>query len=226
MPPARGALVTGHLFAGHPHAGPAGRAFVSVAHEHRGGLPGYESHQFGLGLTYHRCASVERLQVLVFIASLALLVLWLVGTATIAQGAHYQFQANSVRHKRILSVLFVGLQMVQDNRIILTPAAMKAAVIEAVLASLKQGQSMAKPLKESGVYPELAIQLIAVGEAGGQLETMLAKIADIYDDEVQAGIKRLLTILEPALILGLGALIALIIVSVLLAVLSLNALVI
>lgn len=101
-----------------------------------------------------------------------------------------------------------------------------AAVIEAVLASLEQGQSMAKPLKESGVYPELAIQLIAVGEAGGQLETMLAKIADIYDDEVQAGIKRLLTILEPALILGLGALIALIIVSVLLAVLSLNALVI
>ena len=72
----------------------------------------------------------------------------------------------------------------------------------------------------------MAIQLIAVGEAGGQLETMLTKIADIYDDEVQAGIKRLLTILEPALILGLGALIALIIVSVLLAVLSLNALVI
>ena len=79
------------------------------------GFRDMKSHQFGLGLTYHRCASVERLQVLVFIASLALLVLWLVGTATIAQGAHYQFQANSVRHKRILSVLFVGLQMVQDN---------------------------------------------------------------------------------------------------------------
>ena len=51
---------------------------------------------------------------------MALLVLWLVGTATIAQGAHYQFQANSVRHKRILSVLFVGLVNDQDNRIILT----------------------------------------------------------------------------------------------------------
>ena len=60
-------------------------------------------------------------------SKLALLALWLMGTATIAQGAHYQFQANSVRHKRILSVLFVGLQMVQDNRIILTRAAMKAA---------------------------------------------------------------------------------------------------
>ena len=72
------------------------------------GFRDMKSHQFGLGLTYHRCASVERLQVLVFIASLALLVLWLVGTATIAQGAHCQFQANSVRHKRILSVLFNG----------------------------------------------------------------------------------------------------------------------
>ena len=51
-----------------------------------------KSHRFGLGLAYHRCASVERLQVLVFIASLALLVLWLMGTATIAQGAHYQFR--------------------------------------------------------------------------------------------------------------------------------------
>ena len=87
------------------------------------GFRDMKSHQFGLGLTYHRCASVERMQVLVFIATLALLVLWLVGTATTAQGAHYQFQANSVRHKRILSVLFVGLQMVQDTRIILTRAA-------------------------------------------------------------------------------------------------------
>ena len=78
-----------------------------------------------------RSASVERLQVLVFIASLALLVLWLVGTATIAQGAHYQFQANSVRHKRILSVLFVGLQLVQDTRIILTRAGHEGRLVSA-----------------------------------------------------------------------------------------------
>ena len=101
-----------------------------------------------------------------------------------------------------------------------------AEVLDAVQASLEQGQSMSKPLAGSGVYPELATQLIAVGEASGQLEAMLAKVADIYDKEVQTAIKRLLTVLEPALILGLGALIALIIVSVLLAVLSLNALVI
>ena len=100
-----------------------------------------------------------------------------------------------------------------------------AAVMDTVSASLEQGQSMAGPLNESGDFPELATQLIAVGEAGGQLETMLTKVAETYDNEVQTAVRRLLTVLEPALILGLGALIALIIVSILLAVLSLNALV-
>ncbi len=47
-------------------------------------------------------------------------------------------------------------------------------------------------------------QLVEIGEAGGQLEPMLARLADIYDREVQTGIKRLLTVLEPLLILGLG----------------------
>lgn len=101
-----------------------------------------------------------------------------------------------------------------------------AEVIESVSASLEQGQSMAKPLKDSGVCPELATQLIEVGEASGQLEAMLLKIADIYDKEVQTSIKRLLTVLEPVLILGLGGLIGIIIASVLLAVLSLNSLVV
>ena len=67
--------------------------------------------------------------------------------------------------------------------------------------------------------------MIAIGEAGGQLDTALDKVAEIYDKEIQTAVKRLLTIMEPVMILGLGALIALIIISVLLAVLSLNALV-
>ena len=82
---------------------------------------------------------------------------------------------------------------------------------------------MSRPLAASGVYPDLATQLIAIGEAGGQLETALDQVAEIYDKEVQTAVKRLLTVLEPVLILGLGALIALVIISVLLAVLSLNA---
>lgn len=98
--------------------------------------------------------------------------------------------------------------------------------IEAVTVSLEQGRSMAGPLKDSPVWPELAAQLVEVGETSGQLEAMLAKIADIYEREAQTAIKRFLVILEPALILGLGGLIAVIIASVLLALLSLNALVI
>lgn len=101
-----------------------------------------------------------------------------------------------------------------------------AEALDAVSSSLEQGQSMAAPLKKSRLWPALATQLIEIGEAGGQLEPMLAKLADIYDGEVQAGIKRLLTVLEPLLILGLGGLVAVIIASVLLAVMGLNALVI
>ena len=100
-----------------------------------------------------------------------------------------------------------------------------AAVMDSVQTGLEQGQPMSRPLEASGVYPALATQLIAIGEAGGQLHTALQKVAEIYDREVQTAAKRLLTVLEPVLILGLGALIALIIISVLLAVLSLNALV-
>ena len=101
-----------------------------------------------------------------------------------------------------------------------------AADVEAASVSLEQGRSMAGPLKDSPVWPALAAQLIEVGESSGQLEAMLAKTAAIYDREAQTAIKRFLVILEPALILGLGGLIAVIIASVLLALLSLNALVI
>ena len=101
-----------------------------------------------------------------------------------------------------------------------------AKTMNDALESLEQGRSMAKPLKDSGVCPALAAQLIEVGENSGQLEAMLAKVAELCDKQAQTRIKHLLTVLEPLLILGLGGLIAVIIVSVLLAVLSLNQLVI
>jgi len=84
------------------------------------GFRDVKSHRFGLGLNYHRTASVMRLQILLLLASLAMMVLWLLGLATIASGHHYQFQANSVRHKRVLSVLFIGLHMVHNIKIILS----------------------------------------------------------------------------------------------------------
>jgi general secretion pathway protein F len=97
-----------------------------------------------------------------------------------------------------------------------------ARAVEKVAAGLKEGQGIAEPLAAAGVFPDLAVQLVRVGEETGQLEDMLHKVADIYDREVQRTIQRLLALLVPILTIGLGLLIAGIIASVLIAFLSVN----
>ena len=99
-----------------------------------------------------------------------------------------------------------------------------ANALSDVAENLKAGEGLAEPLMESSVFPKLAIHMIRVGEETGQLEGMLLQVADTYDGEVQATVKRLLSLLEPALILGLGVIIAGIIMSILVAILSLNSL--
>lgn len=98
-------------------------------------------------------------------------------------------------------------------------------VMNAVASNLEQGQRLAKPLGESNLFPALTVELIQVGEESGNLDEMLMKVADIYDKEIQTGIRRMLTLLEPVLILGLGGMIGVIIISILLAMLGLNELV-
>ena len=87
---------------------------------------------------------------------------------------------------------------------------------------VKSGRGLADPLLESGDFPKLAVQMVRVGEETGQLQEMLLQVADTYDAEVQTAVKRMLTLLEPAMILGLGVIIAGIIMSILVAILSLN----
>lgn len=87
---------------------------------------------------------------------------------------------------------------------------------------LKHGRKLHQPLEEAGLFPSLVIRLVRVGEDTGNLEYMMHKIADTYEAELREEIKRMLTLLEPALILILGVLIAGIILSVLSAILSLN----
>ncbi len=97
-----------------------------------------------------------------------------------------------------------------------------AEALESVSDQLREGKGMARPLAETELFPQLAVQLIHVGEETGELEKMLNQLADIYDNEVKETVKRLLTLLEPALIIGLGIIIAAIIISILLAILGLN----
>ncbi len=99
-------------------------------------------------------------------------------------------------------------------------------IVGEAASDLERGNRLASPLAKSNKFPLLAIQLIQVGEETGQLEAMLNKVADIHEKESRTTIKRILTLLEPILILGLGAVIAIIIISILIAILGLNDLVI
>jgi type IV pilus assembly protein PilC len=81
-------------------------------------------------------------------------------------------------------------------------------VIEEILyevrGSIAEGQTIAEPLSENDIFPGMVIQMIAVGEATGALDTMLEKIADFYDEEVDAAVAALTSMLEPLLMLFLG----------------------
>jgi general secretion pathway protein F len=94
--------------------------------------------------------------------------------------------------------------------------------LASVATQLKEGKGLGKPLMETGLFPKLAVHLVMVGEETGKLQEMLIRIADIYDREVHTTVKRMLALMEPVLILGLGLIIGGIIMSILVAILSVN----
>jgi type IV pilus assembly protein PilC len=77
-------------------------------------------------------------------------------------------------------------------------------VIFDVRSSIAEGQPIAEPLSENDIFPNMVVQMIAVGEATGALDTMLEKIADFYDDEVDAAVAAMTAMLEPLLMVFLG----------------------
>jgi general secretion pathway protein F len=87
---------------------------------------------------------------------------------------------------------------------------------------LKQGRHLSDALQEKGLLPKMAMQMIKMGEETGRLEEMLLRVANIYDKQLRVAIQRMLALMEPALIVTLGLIIAGIIVSILLAILSVN----
>jgi type IV pilus assembly protein PilC len=83
----------------------------------------------------------------------------------------------------------------------------------AVIESVKSGGSIAAPLKDAPIFPAMVVQMIAIGEETGNLDTMLSKVADFYEDEVAAAIKALTSILEPVMIVLVGAIVGFIVVA-------------
>jgi len=102
------------------------------------GFRDVKSHRFGLSMTYHHTTSVERLKILLLIAALALMVLWILGTAVTLLEKHYQFQANTVRHKKVLSIIFIGLQMMNQTRIRLSSHDISTAWEQLIILQQRQ----------------------------------------------------------------------------------------
>lgn len=88
-----------------------------------------------------------------------------------------------------------------------------AQAVAQLQSRVKEGKGMARPMAESGVFPALALHMIAVGEETGRLEGMLASVADHYDQEVKRTTRRLTSLLEPALILTMALIIGLVVIS-------------
>ena len=82
-----------------------------------------------------------------------------------------------------------------------------------VQQSIKEGQSITGPLEKVSVFPAMVTQMIAVGEETGSLDAMLGKVADFYEDEVDASVKSLTSILEPILMIGVGSVVGLVVIA-------------
>lgn len=94
--------------------------------------------------------------------------------------------------------------------------------VENTKNSVREGESIAEPLKRSGFFPPLVTHMISIGEKTGQLETMMVRVADTYDQQVDNTVGTLTTLLEPLMILVMGGVVGFIVMSILLPILQLN----
>ena len=117
----------------------------------------------------------------------------------------------------LLTALNLAKEVVSNRKL--------AGQMDEAAEDLKHGKGLAEPLSRRQVLPPLAMQMIRVGEESGALDAMLAKVAEIYDGETRSSVRSLLTLLEPVLIIGLGVVVAGIIISILMAILGANDLV-
>ncbi len=97
-----------------------------------------------------------------------------------------------------------------------------AHAMTSVYDRVKEGERLSKPLGDVGVFPSLAIQIITVGEETGKLDKMLLRVADNYEKIVRDMVKKFVSLLEPAMILAMGVIVGFIVISMLMAIFSMN----
>ena len=110
--------------------------------------------------------------------------------------------------------LIAGVRIVHDiarNQLV-------AEGISKIAAGAKRGEGVARPMRDAGVFPGLAVHLVEVGEETGRLDTMLLQIADVYEKDVRTSVKALTSVFEPAIILVMGVLVGAVVLSILMAI--------
>lgn len=117
----------------------------------------------------------------------------------------------------ILSAVAITKSVVQNDIL--------AAAIESAGKNIREGESIARPLRESGEFPPLVTHMIAIGEKTGELEPMLAKVSDSYDQQVENILSALTSLLEPLLIVVLGGVVVIVALAILLPMLNLSSIV-
>jgi type II secretory pathway component PulF len=95
-------------------------------------------------------------------------------------------------------------------------------VVRAATSSIREGESIAQPLIKSGVFPPMVTRMIAIGEKSGQLEKMLTKISEFYDDQVDTAVAGLTSIIEPLIIGVLGIVVGFIVIALFLPILNIT----
>jgi type IV pilus assembly protein PilC len=120
------------------------------------------------------------------------------------------------RFARTLGTLIQsGVPILQALTIIknATGNAVVAGAVESVHNSVREGDTIADPLKHSGVFDDMVVNMVQVGEETGELDRMLLKIADTYDNEVDTLVGALMSLLEPLLIIGMGGTVGFIVIA-------------
>ena len=120
------------------------------------------------------------------------------------------------RFCRTLATLMASGVPILDGLEITARTSGNAIIEDAIMAvrkGVESGLTVAQPLKESGVFPPMVVQMIGVGEQTGALDAMLSKIADFYEEEVDQAVSNLLTLMEPVMIAFLGVTVGGIVVS-------------
>ena len=142
-------------------------------------------------------------------------------------GKLFQMVAVS-RFSRTLSILVrSGVSILSSLEIVAKTTGNKIIeiAIDNVRLNIREGRSFAQPLMESGVFPPMVVRMISVGEQSGELEKMLSKISDFYDEQVDTVVSGLSSVIEPIIIVFLGLVIGSIVLAIFLPILKMSSLV-